>query len=178
MKTSVHLFKQKLHDLGVTPEQWTAISNVIAIIYRRKRQSVRYRAGDFLFVAEGLLKQVIEGATALYIERFLPERSPIFISWTDHGNDFVAIEDSIVLKIDAGQLQELRRRYPALTVSLGTLFEDWMNMLKVRMDLLALPKHECGPAFRERFPELAGRISIRDLAAFLLVSEGYLGKNR
>ena len=161
------------------PSTWQAIAAHVALVHRKKGQALTYYHGDFFFITEGLLKQEYTGPSTMDIERFLPAGSPCFATWSDDRQpDFIALEDAVLLKMTGDALQEVRHDHPSFVVPLGSLYEEWSDMLKVRMQLLAIPKKERGPAFRERFGALTGYIPLKDLAVYLSVSPSYLGKHR
>ncbi|MFB2120800.1 Crp/Fnr family transcriptional regulator [Parapedobacter sp. 2B3] len=179
MQTSLHTLHQKLIGLGIMPSTWQTIVECAVVVHRKKGQPLTYYHGDFFFITEGLLKQEYTGPSATDIERFLPAGSPCFATWSEeHQPDFIALEDAVLLRITGQSLQQIRHDHPSFVVPLGSLYEEWSDMLKVRMQLLAIPKKERGPAFRKRFGALTGYIPLKDLAVYLSVSPSYLGKHR
>jgi len=179
MQTQRQFLQQKLIIYGIMPSAWQAIAERITVVHRKKGLPLTYYHGDFFFITEGLLKQEYTGPSGMDIERFLPSGSPCFTTWSDERQpDFIAMEDSVLLKMTGDSLQEVRHEHPSFVVPLGGLYEQWTDMLKLRMQLLAIAKKERGPEFRKRFGALTRHIPLKDLAVYLSVSPSYLGKNR
>lgn len=171
--------KEKLGSLGsLSPQAWAAIDLRLQLISCRPERSVPMHAGDVLFLFEGLLKEEMEVNDRVSIQQFVQPGEFFLTSQRFHHTDFVAIEPSLVGKVDHRGLYELNRTAPELAASFNEIISIAQQQLIKRIHMLILPKNERYSAFLEAYPGIAARVLDKDIMSYLDISPSYFSRSK
>lgn len=179
MHEQKNILKEKLDGLGsLSPQAWYAIESHLQLISCRAHRSVPLHAGDVLFLFDGLLKEEMEVNHRVSIQQFVRPGEFFLASQRLHHTDFVAIEPSVVGKVDHRGLYELNRAAPELAASYNEIISIAQQQLIKRIHMLILPKHERYSAFLDSYPGLAARVLDKDIMSYLDISPSYFSRSK
>ena len=173
-------FLNKIHPLDESIQQY--------LLYHLKQK--RLKSGDFwhrkgqicstvAFIEEGLVKSVYQKNERNYINWFMRENDVIisvrsFFDQIPSRESLIAVEPTMLYYITYEEYKYLVSHHPAFHMITTSLLSFYYEKCQDRTELLRLYRNERYQEFMLNESELASRISGRDMAAYLGISEDRL----
>ena len=175
-------FLNKIHPLDESIQQY--------LLHHLKQK--RLKSGDFwhrkcqicstvAFIEEGLVKSVYQKNERNYINWFMSENDVIisvrsFFEQIPSRESLIAVEPTILYYITYEEYKYLVSHHPAFHMITTSLLSFYYEKCQDRTELLRLYRNERYQEFMLNESDLASRISGRDMAAYLGISEERLSK--
>lgn len=175
----LHTLQQALLALGpLSPAAWQALADQLTVSHCHRGWILPVYRGDVFFVLRGLVKAEVSDGREMSIQRFIREGDFALATGQRHTQQYVALEDTSVARVDALGLRQLSREHPALSVLYEQVVAVIHEQLIIRISLLLKHKSVRYAAFKHQYPGLASRLMDKDIANYLNISSSYFSRNK
>ena len=158
-------------------------------VVRLRRKELLIREGQVCkgdyYIVQGCLrsyyvdKDQIEHTTRLAVEGWWSGNLKSFLRQVPSEFNVVALEDTMVLKVDRADIEKLYQRAPVFERYFRILLQNSLlstqDRVSQHLSSSALDKYR---QFRKRYPTLEQRVSQKDIASYLGITPAYLSRLR